>query len=188
MKIYEDAPCANSDDKDAWFVNKRGRLEPEDAREIREKWALDAERHIEADVDPTVSPETIRSVAAQRAQAEIDELERENRRRLREAIRACVFDCPMATRVYCLSTALEESELHQHGVRGGYMPADRVQMIQLRREHELTGKRVADVIISNERREALAGGGEPDVDQTPAQPQPLAPEAGAKTNDTEETP
>jgi len=174
-KIYESAPCANSDDKDAWFVNRKGRLEPEDAKEIR------ARHSVESD-----------------AQAEIDELERNNRRRLREAIRACYFECPMATRLHCLEAALDGDYLG-HGVRGGYMPAEIMEMRRLREEHKTTGKRVASVAISQERREALAeateerenalsGGGEPDSDQPPARTQPQVPEDGPTHHDSKETP
>lgn len=183
--IYADSPCANSDDKDAWFVNRRGRLEPEDAAEIRARHEEAARRHVEANVDPTVSSETIHGVAATNAQAEIDDLEKQNRVRLRAALRACYFDCPLKARLKCLFDGLED----RHGVRGGYAEEERREMVRVRDEHALTGRRVVDIAISADRREAMEeflGGGEPDGDQPPGRTQPLAPEVGADIQHTEE--
>lgn len=138
---YAAAPCANSDDLDAWFVNKGGKLDPEDAREIRERHTA----HLRSDDFMG------RAVCDEAADQEIADLERANRRRLRGAIRACYFDCPMALRLKCLADGLEEP----YGVRGAYTEAERRQIVKIRDEHELSGARVVDIAISTDRREAL---------------------------------
>lgn len=150
---YAAAPCANSDDPDAWFVNKGGKLDPEDVREIRERLADYA--HDTWSPDCGGSIEEALEIGAAAADEEIGDRERANRRRLRGAIRACYFDCPMALRLKCLSDGLEEP----YGVRGAYTEAERRQIVKIRDEHELSGARVVDIAISTDRREALSGEG-----------------------------
>lgn len=180
---YLEAPCANSDDQDAWFVNKNGKLEPEDTREIRERWEADAHRQAEMSGDPG-GLEMFLSASVEEADEEIAELEQVNRQRLRSAIRACYSDCPMATRLKCLAEGLEEP----YGVRGGYPEHERRQIVKVRDEHNMTGARVVDIVISQDRRQALAedGGGDTDGDQSSGRAQPQAPEVGPHDHRTKE--
>lgn len=129
MTEFTQAPCANSDDPDAWFINYKGRLDPEERQEII----------------------AARPNAPKIAKDIIDRLERENRVRLRAAIRTCWFDCPRALRLRCLAEGLEEPA----GVRGSYTEYERRQIVKIRDDHKLTGARVAEVVLGKDRREAF---------------------------------
>lgn len=143
---FEGAPCAVSGDPDAWFVNKNGRLDPEEREDIEAQYA----GKMGADM--------------------IAEKERINRKRLRGAIRACYFECPMATRLECLQVGLEE----EFGVWGSYTAEERRQMVELRDRYQISSHRIADVVISQDRKAAFGEGDDPGDDQSPGPSQPQA--------------
>jgi hypothetical protein len=131
-----------------WHIPERFPLAPEEELDVRLIAAT--QYRMEAGTKATADGEL---KAADKAVAdEITEL----KRRRREAIKSCYYDCPMKARLMCLDEGLKSRNL-EHGIWGAYPESERRQIADAiaARRNPMTRRQAATIIVSEEKKRAL---------------------------------